>query len=65
MDSIRFTGRIQYWNAEKASVLAVADVPEPLVAAFGGLKQQRVRGTIGTAQFASNVAVSITSVGRD
>ncbi|MGI8657900.1 MAG: DUF1905 domain-containing protein [Candidatus Limnocylindria bacterium] len=55
MDSIRFTGRIRYWNLEKASGLAVADIPEPLVAAFGGMKQQRVRGPIGEAEFASNV----------
>jgi hypothetical protein len=35
--------------------LAVVDVPAPEVAALGGLKQQRVRGTIGGAAFTSNV----------
>lgn len=55
MEPIRFTGTIRYWNPEKASGLAVADVPAEHVAALGGLKQQRVRGTIGGAEFASNV----------
>ncbi len=55
MQPIRFTGRIRYWNPEKASGLAVADIPAPHVPALGGLKQQRVRGTIGGAEFTSNV----------
>jgi hypothetical protein len=55
MDPIRFTGQIRYWNPEKASGLSVADVPAALVGAFGGLKQQRVRGTLGGAEFTSNV----------
>jgi hypothetical protein len=33
----------------------VADVPTELVAAFGGLRQQRVRGSVGGVAFASNV----------
>jgi len=33
----------------------VVDVPGPHVEAIGGLKQQRVRGTIGGADFTSNV----------
>jgi Domain of unknown function (DUF1905) len=52
---VRFTGEIRYWNPEKASGLAVVDVPESDVAALGGLKQQRVHGTIGAADFASSV----------
>jgi Domain of unknown function (DUF1905) len=55
MDPIRFIGHIRYWNPEKASGLAVSDVPAEHVAALGGLKQQRVRGIIGGADFASNV----------
>ena len=55
MDPIRFTGTIRYWNPEKGSGLAVADIPAEHVPAFGGLKQQKVRGTLGGAEFASNV----------
>jgi hypothetical protein len=55
MDPIRFTGQIRYWNPEKASGLFVADVPPALVERFGGLKQQRVRGKLGVAEFTSNV----------
>ena len=52
---IRFSGQIRYWNPERASGLAVVDVPEQDVQALGGLKQQRVRGTIAGADFTSNV----------
>ena len=55
MEGIRFTGQIRYWNPEKASGLAVADIPAEHVTPLGGLKQQRVRGTIGGAEFTSNV----------
>lgn len=55
MDPVRFTSRIRYWNPEKKSVLAVADVPDQHVPTIGGLKQQRARGRIGGADFASNV----------
>jgi len=55
MDSIRFRSRIRFWNPEKQSGLAVADVPAEHVAAIGGLKQQRVHGRIGPAEFTSNV----------
>lgn len=55
MEPIRFTGKIRYWNPEKASGLAVADIPAPHVPALGGLKQQHVRGTLGGADFASSV----------
>jgi hypothetical protein len=51
---IRFSGEIRYWSPEKASGLAVVDVPPPHAEALG-LKQQRVRGTIGGAEFASSV----------
>jgi hypothetical protein len=55
VEPIRFSGQIRYWNPERASGLAVVDVPEEHVAALGGLKQQRVRGAIGGAEFTSNV----------
>jgi Domain of unknown function (DUF1905) len=55
MDPVRFTSRIRYWKPEKGSGLAVADVPPQHVPALGGLRQQRVRGRIGDAEFASNV----------
>jgi hypothetical protein len=55
VESIRFSAQIRFWDPAKASGLAVVDVPAPLVPAFGGLKQQRVRGTIGGSEFASSV----------
>lgn len=55
VEPIRFAGAIRYWNPERSSGLAVVDVPEPHIAALGGLKQQRVRGTIGGSAFVSNV----------
>ena len=55
MVPVRFSGQIRYWSPEKASGLAVVDIPAEHVEALGGLKQQRARGTIGGAEFASNV----------
>lgn len=55
MEPVQFTARIRYWNPEKASGLAVCDIPAEHAAALGGLKQQRVRGLIGGIEFASNV----------
>ena len=55
MKPITFTSQIRYWNPEKASGLAVADIPETHHAELGGLKQQHVQGTIGGQAFASNV----------
>ncbi len=55
MEKIRFEGQIRYWNPERSSGLAVVDIPGPHVDALGGLKQQRVRGTVGGFEFASNV----------
>jgi Domain of unknown function (DUF1905) len=55
VEPIRFSGEIRYWNPERASGLAVVDVPTEHVEALGGLKQQRVRGTMVGAEFASNV----------
>jgi hypothetical protein len=55
MDPIRFAGEIRFWNPDRTSGLAVADIPAEHVAALGGLKQQRVRGTIAGRPFGSNV----------
>jgi Domain of unknown function (DUF1905) len=55
VEPVRFAGEIRYWNPEKAGGLAVVDVPPEHVDALGGLKQQRVRGTIAAAEFASSV----------
>jgi hypothetical protein len=55
VEPIRFSSQIRYWSPERASGLAVVDVPAEHVEALGGLKQQRVRGTIRGAEFASNV----------
>lgn len=52
---VRFTATVRYWKPEKASGLAVVDVPPPAVPALGGLKQQKVGGRIGGAEFASSV----------
>lgn len=61
MKPIRFSGEIRYWKPERASGLAVMDVPVEQVEALGGLKQQRVRGMIGAAEFGSNVDPPIRS----
>jgi hypothetical protein len=55
VEPIGFSGQIRYWNPERAGGLAVVDVPAEHVQALGGLKQQRVHGTIGAADFTSNV----------
>ena len=55
MEPIRFTGQIRYWNPDKMSGLSVADVPPDAVAAIGGLKQQRIRGTVAGKEFTSSV----------
>jgi hypothetical protein len=55
MDAVRFAGVIRYWKPEQSSGLAVVDIPAALVLAIGGLKQQRVAGTIGSVEFVSSV----------
>jgi hypothetical protein len=52
---MRFRATIRYWRPEQASGLAVADIPSEHIAALGGLKQQRVRGTINGTEYVSNV----------
>ena len=55
MSASTFRSTIRYWRAEQASGLAVADIPSELIAALGGLRQQRVRGMINAAEYISNV----------
>ena len=55
MEPIRFRSEIRYWNPETRSGLAVADIPSEHIATIGGLKQQRVRGRLGSAAFSSNI----------
>jgi hypothetical protein len=52
---MKFQAKIRYWRPEQESGLAVADIPDELVAPLGGLKQARVRGTINGVEYASNV----------
>ncbi len=52
---MRFRSTIRYWKPERTGGLAVADIPAELVGTLGGLKQQRVRGTINGAGYHSNV----------
>jgi Domain of unknown function (DUF1905) len=55
VEPIRFVGQIRYWDPTRSSGLAVVDIPPACVQALGGLKQQRVRGTVGGNEFASSV----------
>jgi hypothetical protein len=55
MEPIRFATQIRYWNPEKSSGLTVVDIPPSGVQALGGLKQQRVHGTLRGVEFVSNV----------
>ena len=55
MEPIRFAGAIRHWSPEKQAGLAVVDIPAEHIAAIGGLKQQRVHGSINGAPFTSNV----------
>jgi len=55
MERIHFAGTIRYWDPAKGSGLAVIDIPTEQVPALGGLKQQRVRGSLAGAEFASSV----------
>jgi hypothetical protein len=55
MEPIRFTGRVRHWNEEKGVGLAVVDLPQHAITALGGLRQQRVGGTINDTPFTSSV----------
>ena len=50
----RFHGVVRFFRPERASGLAVVDVPADVTAALGGLRQMRVRGTLNGTEFASN-----------
>jgi Domain of unknown function (DUF1905) len=52
---MKFRAAIRYWRPEQASGLAVADIPAQHIKTLGGLKQQRVRGTINGVAYQSNV----------
>lgn len=52
---MKFKATIRYWRPEREGGLAVADIPSEHIAALGGLKQARVRGTINGAECVSNV----------
>jgi len=52
---MRFRGTVRFFRPEKASGLAVVDVPAEVAAALGGLKQMKVVGTLNGTAFASNV----------
>ena len=55
VDPIRFCARIRYWDPAKSSGLAVVDIPVEHIPTLGGLKQQRARGSLAGADFASSV----------
>ena len=52
--SKKFRGKVRYFRPEKASGLAVIDIPKDVTADLGGLKQMRVRGMLNSVEFASN-----------
>jgi len=54
----RFHGVVRYFRPERASGLAVIDVPDDVTAALGGLRQMRVRGTLNGTDFASNTMLA-------
>ena len=51
MAKIQLTSRIRYWDEEKQAGLAVAEIPAKLVAALGGRRQMRVKGTLNGKPF--------------
>jgi hypothetical protein len=53
-DRSTFRERIRYWRPEQAGGLAVVDIPADVTATLGGLKQMRVAGALGGAEFTSN-----------
>lgn len=55
MDPIRFASTIRFWDPARASGLAVVDIPAEHIQTLGGLRQQRVRGSLAGAGFTSNV----------
>ena len=50
----KFRGKVRYFRPDKASGLAVIDVPKDVTADLDGLKQMRVRGVLNGVEFTSN-----------
>ena len=50
----RFRGKVRYFRPEQQGGLAVVDIPADVTQELGGLKQMRVRGKLGAAEFTSN-----------
>ena len=55
VDPICSVAKVRYWDPSKSPVFAVVDIPADHIEALGGLKQQRVRGSLSGADFASSV----------
>ena len=49
----RFRGKVRYFRPQQGG-LAVVDIPADVTQELGGLKQMRVRGKLGAAEFISN-----------
>jgi hypothetical protein len=56
--SARFEGRIRHWREEPPGRLAVVDIPPDHVAALGGRRQWRVRGTINGVPFTASTMLA-------
>jgi Domain of unknown function (DUF1905) len=50
----RFRGKVRYFRPEKASGLAVIDIPAAAAGELGGLKQMKVKGRLNGVEYASN-----------
>ena len=50
----RFRGKVRYFRPEKASGLAVIDIPAAAARELGGLKQMKVRGRLNGVEYTSN-----------
>ena len=50
----KFRGKVRYFRPEKASGLAVIDIPKSVSTELGGLKQMRVKGRLNDVDFTSN-----------
>ena len=49
-----FRGTIRFFRPERASGLAVVDIPTDVTAVLGGLMQMRIRGVLNGIEFSSN-----------
>jgi hypothetical protein len=55
IETVSFSAPVRSWDPTKAGGLAVADIPAEHIPTLGGLRQQRVTGTIGGRPFSSSV----------